>query len=98
MGLLDGIVGNIGAGLGGDQSTQTAGPLGALLNSLGGSQGRGGDMIGAVIGMIQQSGGLPGVLDMFRGGGMAQRRVGRSQLFHSFTSSLVCTWKRRNRP
>ena len=72
MGLLDGIVGNLGAALGGDQSTQTANPLEALLNSLGGSQGRGGEMVSAVIGMIQQNGGLPGVLDMFRGNGMAQ--------------------------
>jgi uncharacterized protein YidB (DUF937 family) len=30
-------------------------------------------MISAVIGMVQQNGGLPGVLDMFRGSGLAQQ-------------------------
>ena len=68
MGILDGI---IGSALGGDQS-QTGNPLGSLLGSMGGAQGRGGDMLSGIIGMIQQNGGLPAVLEMFRGNGMAR--------------------------
>lgn len=68
MGLLDGIV---GSALGGNQSMQAGNPLGSLLSSLGGSQGRGGDLLSGVVGMIQQNGGLPGVLEMFRSNGMA---------------------------
>jgi uncharacterized protein YidB (DUF937 family) len=70
MGLLDGIV---GSALGGTQSMQAGNPLGSLLNSLGGSQGRGGDLLTGVVGMIQQNGGLPGVLEMLRGSGMASQ-------------------------
>jgi uncharacterized protein YidB (DUF937 family) len=72
MGLLDGIAGNLGSALGGDQSTQGGNPLGSLLNSLGGSQGQG-HVLSAVMALIQQNGGLPRVLDMFRGSGLAQQ-------------------------
>jgi len=74
LGLLDEILGNVvGSVLGGSQSQQSANPLGALINSLGGgNQAGGGNLLAAVMSMLQQNGGLSGVLDMFRGKGMAQ--------------------------
>lgn len=77
MGLLDGILSSVaGSMLGGGQSPQEAGTgqLDALINSLGGSsQMRGGDLIGIVMTMVQQNGGLTGVLDMLRSNGLAQQ-------------------------
>ena len=74
MGLLDGLLGNVlSAAVGGGSSSATSNPLGALVNSLGGGNAtRGGDLIGAVMSMVQQNGGLTGVVDMFRQKGMAQ--------------------------
>jgi uncharacterized protein YidB (DUF937 family) len=74
MGLLDGILSNVaGSVLGGDQSQAGGNPLDAVLGSLsGGNQARGADLLGAVMSVVQQSGGLPGVMNMLRANGMAQ--------------------------
>lgn len=74
MGLLDGILGNVlGNSVGGSPSLQTSNPLGSLLQSLGGGDvSRNGNLLGSVMSMVQQNGGLPGVLDMFRQNGMTQ--------------------------
>jgi uncharacterized protein YidB (DUF937 family) len=73
MGLLDDIVGGvIGSGRGGQQTSQPSNPLAGLLGGLGGQQGRGGDILSGVLSMVQQNGGLSGVLEMFRGQGMAR--------------------------
>ena len=66
MGLLDGIIGNVvGSILSGNQSQN---PLGA-----GGNQAQGGNMLlQIVLSMLQQNGGLEGVLGKFRQGGLAQ--------------------------
>jgi uncharacterized protein YidB (DUF937 family) len=47
--------------------------LGTLLNSLGsGNQAQSSNLLGVAMSMLQQNGGLTGVLDMFRQNGMAQ--------------------------
>jgi uncharacterized protein YidB (DUF937 family) len=75
MGLLDGILSNVaGSVLGGGQAQQGGGPLDALVNSLGANnQKSGADLIGAVMAMVQQNGGLPAVLDKLRAGGLGQQ-------------------------
>ena len=67
MGLLDGLVGNvIGSILGGNQ---TQNPLGAGVN-----QAQGGNLLLQIaLSMLQQNGGLEGVLGKFRQGGLAQQ-------------------------
>ena len=74
MGLLDGILSNVaGSVLSGGQAHGT-GPLDALVNSLGaGHQKGGGDLLGAVMAMVQQNGGLPGVIDKLRASGLGQQ-------------------------
>ncbi|HEY6615922.1 MAG TPA: YidB family protein, partial [Vicinamibacterales bacterium] len=74
MGLLDGILSNVaGSVLGGSQAHGT-GPLDALVNSLGAGHQKGGaDLVGAVMAMVQQNGGLPGVIDKLRGSGLGQQ-------------------------
>ncbi len=67
MGFLDGLVGNvIGSILSGNQ---TQNPLGA-----GGNQAQGGNLLLQIaLSMLQQNGGLEGVLGKFRQGGLAQQ-------------------------
>jgi len=67
MGLLDGLVGNvIGSMLGGNQSQN---PFGAASN-----QGQGGNLLLQIaLSMLQQNGGLEGVLGKFRQGGLGQQ-------------------------
>jgi uncharacterized protein YidB (DUF937 family) len=74
MGLLDGALTNVleslagGAGAGSSQSS-----LGALLNSLGsGNEAQSTNLLNVAMSMLQQNGGLMGVLDKFRQNGMAQ--------------------------
>ena len=80
MGLLDGILGNVlGSVLGGGNQAQQQAqdPLSAILSGLTGGSGggAGGGGMGNVLlqlglSMIQQNGGLGGVLGKFRQGGM----------------------------
>ena len=76
MGLLDGILNNVaGSVLGGGQQEGTN-PLDALVNGLGsgsGGQMRGNDLLGAVMSMVQQNGGLPGIVNMLRNSGLGQQ-------------------------
>jgi uncharacterized protein YidB (DUF937 family) len=69
MGLLDGILGSLcGAGTSAGQSS-----LGAVLNNLGaGNQGQSTGLLTVAMSMLQQHGGLSGVLETFRQNGMAQ--------------------------
>jgi uncharacterized protein YidB (DUF937 family) len=75
MGLLDGILSNeAGSVLSGGQSQQGANPLDALVNSLGGGTQTGGaNLLGAVMSMVQQNGGLPGVINMLQNSGLGQQ-------------------------
>ena len=75
MGLLDGILSNVaGSVLSGGQSQQGTNPLDAMAGSLGtGSQMRSNDLLSAVMSLVQQNGGLPGVLNMLRGSGLGQQ-------------------------
>lgn len=81
MGLLDGILGNVlGAALGGNrqqsQDQQAQDPLSAILGGLtggssaGSGSGSGNILLQLVLSMLQQQGGLGGVLGKFREAGM----------------------------
>lgn len=74
MGLLDGILGNVaGSVLGGGQS-QGASPLDGLLGNLaGGNQTGEANILGAVMSLVQQNGGLTGVLNMLQSSGLGQQ-------------------------
>jgi uncharacterized protein YidB (DUF937 family) len=69
MGLLDGIIGNVmGSMLGGDQ---TQSPLGSILGGLTGASTAGGNpLLQIALSLLQQNGGLEGVLGKFRESGM----------------------------
>ena len=73
MGLLDELIGNVlGAASRGNQRQD---PLGSILGGLaGGSQGQSGNLLlQLALSLLQQNGGLEGVLDRFRQGGLGQQ-------------------------
>ena len=73
MGLLDALIGNVlGSALGGGNQRQD--PLGSVLGGLaGGNQAQSGNLLlQLALSMLQQNGGLEGVLNKFRQGGLAQ--------------------------
>ena len=75
MGLLDGILGNIlGAALGGNRQ-QAQDPLSSILGGLTGASsapgGGGNVLLQLLLSLLQQNGGLEGVLGKFRDAGMA---------------------------
>ena len=85
MGLLDGIVGNVlGSMLSGNQAQS---PLGAGAN-----QAQGGNLLLQIaLSMLQQNGGLEGVLGKFRQGGLAQQAdswVGTGQNMNNSADQL----------
>jgi uncharacterized protein YidB (DUF937 family) len=69
MGLLDGIIGNVmGSMLGGNQ---TQSPLSSILGGLTGASTAGGNpLLQIALSLLQQNGGLEGVLGKFREAGM----------------------------
>ena len=72
MGLFNGILGNvIGLVLGGGQSGQN--PLGAILGNLAGVSGGGNGLLQIGLSLLQQNGGLEGVLGKFRQAGMGDQ-------------------------
>lgn len=73
MGLLDGRIGNVlGSMLVGDQGQD---PLGSVLGRLGGgNQPQSGNLLlQLALSMLQQNGGLQGILGKFREGGLSQQ-------------------------
>ena len=74
MGLLDGILGNVlSASLGGNRTqSQTQDPLSSILGGLTGRSGggTGNILLQLALSMLQQQGGLEGVLGKFRQAGM----------------------------
>jgi uncharacterized protein YidB (DUF937 family) len=71
MGLLDGILGNVvGSMLGGNQQGQD--PLGSILSGLAGGNASGGinPLLQIALSLLEQNGGLEGVLGKFRQGGL----------------------------
>jgi uncharacterized protein YidB (DUF937 family) len=73
MGLLDGLIGNVlGSMLGGNQGQD---PLGSVLGRLGGSNSpqSGNLLLQLALSMLQQNGGLEGILGKFREGGLSQQ-------------------------
>ena len=75
MGLLDEMFGDVvGSVLGGGGAGQAQSPLGGILNSLGGgNQDKCSMLLRVVMSMVQQQGGLGGVLDKLRQSGLAQQ-------------------------
>ena len=74
MGLLDGILGNVlgGAMGGGSGNQQSNNPLGSLLSGLGGSGLGKSAMMALAFQLLQQNGGISGVVDKFRASGLGQ--------------------------
>jgi uncharacterized protein YidB (DUF937 family) len=73
MGLLDDLIGNmLGSAPGGNQRQD---PLGSVLSGLGGgNQAQTGNLLLQIaLSLLQQNGGLEGVLGKFRQGGLAQQ-------------------------
>ena len=72
MGLLDGLIGDVlGSALGGGNRRQD--PLGSVLGGLaGGNQAQSGNLL-LQLALLQQNGGLEGVLGRFRQGGLGQQ-------------------------
>jgi uncharacterized protein YidB (DUF937 family) len=73
MGLLDDLIGNmLGSALGGNQRQD---PLGSVLSGLGGgNQAQTGNLLlQLALSLLQQNGGLEGVLGKFRQGGLGQQ-------------------------
>jgi uncharacterized protein YidB (DUF937 family) len=91
MGLLDALIGNVlGSGLG---SNQRQDPLGSVLGGLAGvNQAQSGNLLLQVaLLLLQQNGGLEGVLGKFRQGGMGQQAdswVGTGQNMNISTNEL----------
>ena len=74
MGLLDGILGSVaGSPLGTNAMPGGQNPLAALIAGLAGSQQiQGASLLTAAMSLLQQNGGLAGVLNSFRQSGLAQ--------------------------
>ena len=81
MGLLDGMLGNVLGGMLGGNQQGGGGPLGSILGRLGGMGGNqpgmgqsigGAAFMALALQLLQQNGGLSGVLDKFRGAGLGQ--------------------------
>ena len=75
MGLLDGLIGNVlGSVMSGNQG-QGQDPLGSVLGRLGGgNQPQSGNLLlQLALSMLQQNGGLEGILGKFREGGLSQQ-------------------------
>jgi uncharacterized protein YidB (DUF937 family) len=74
MGLLDGILSNVAGSVDSGSQQQGSNPLDVAVNSLGaGSQTRGNDLLGAVMSIVQQNGGLPGIVNTLRNNGLGQQ-------------------------
>jgi uncharacterized protein YidB (DUF937 family) len=73
MGLLDDLIGNVFGAASGRNQRQD--PLSSVLGGLaGGSQGQGGNLLlQLALSLLQQNGGLEGVLGRFRQGGLGQQ-------------------------
>jgi uncharacterized protein YidB (DUF937 family) len=72
MGLLDSLLGDVmGSAVGSNGAQSSANPLGSVLASLGGgNQQQTGNLLTAAMSMLQQNGGLGGVLDTLRKSGL----------------------------
>jgi uncharacterized protein YidB (DUF937 family) len=72
MGLLDSVFSEVmGSGMGAQDQQSATNPLGSILESLaGGNQQQTGSLLAAAMSMLQQNGGLGGVLEMLRSRGL----------------------------
>ena len=77
MGLLDGILGNVlggmmGGGSNSNYNQQSNNPLGSVLGQLGGSGVATSALMALAFQVLQQNGGISGVVDKFRASGLGQ--------------------------
>lgn len=98
MGLLDGVVGSVvNAALGGGNGKN---PLGDVLAGLAGGGASGNNVLGAVLGLVQQQGGLDGIIGVLRQNGLgehvdswvgtgANKSVGAQQLVNALGGAQV---------
>jgi len=71
MGLLDGLLSEVVASATGASGQQPSNPLSAILGGLAsGNQNQSGNLLAAAMSLVQQNGGLGGVLDLLRGSGL----------------------------
>ncbi len=75
MGLLDGALGDaLGSVMGGaakpGEGGNLQGMLGGLLGQLGGGKGQSGALLATVMTLVQQNGGIEGIIAKFRASGM----------------------------
>lgn len=73
MGLLDGALGDaLGGMMGKPGGANVQGMLGGLLGSLGGNQGGASNaMLATVMSLVQQHGGVEGIVEKFKSGGLS---------------------------
>ena len=73
MGLLDGVLGGSSSGTPANSGgVNLQGMLGGLLGSLGGNRGGANNaMLATVMALVQQNGGIEGIIAKFRSGGMS---------------------------
>jgi uncharacterized protein YidB (DUF937 family) len=100
MGLLDSILGEVGAATGAS-GQQSSNPLGSVLASLaGGNQQQTANLLAAAMSMLQQNGGLGGALEKLRSSGLgaqvdswvgtgANMAVSPDQLHQAFGGSAL---------
>jgi len=70
MGLLDGILGKVMAGRANDPQAQEGNPLESILSGLGGGGGKGSLILVAAMALLQKSGGLSGLMQLFQQHGL----------------------------
>ena len=74
MGLLDGVLGNLSGSMEGGSDAQGGEGFAGMLEGLGaGAQAKGASLMSAAMSLVQEKGGLDGILDKFRQSGMAQQ-------------------------
>ena len=72
MGLLDGVLGDSASGTPGPGGGNLQGMLGGLLGSLGGNKGGANTaMLATVMALVQQQGGIEGIISKLRSGGLS---------------------------
>ncbi len=101
MGLLDGVLGSVvNAALGGQGGKNPLGDILAGLTGGGGGGAQGNNILGAVLGLVQQQGGLEGIVGMLRQHGLGEhvdswvgtgenKAVGAQQLVNALGGAQV---------
>ena len=101
MGLLDGVLGSVvNAALGGQDGKNPLGDLLSGISGAGAGGAGGGNLLGSILGLVQQQGGLDGLVGMLRQHGLgehvdswvgtgANKAVGAQQLVNALGGARV---------